>query len=455
MENLRARPNRVTISRVSRPSSYRAGAWIALLVLAPGVAPADVAAQGVGDTAAARPVSPPPPHWVTGTRVLASAREVRVIFPRDTAHAWGWSAREDRDYIPSYDWGIMVNGIEGPRRIDLFASRTDGHARTFPSLTSLVASGKVSLCTPGMLPVCTDSGVTAFVERGRVILSLHDSATVATLFGLRPSWVELFHHVPGEDSGIGTDSVRVEYVAPNIPEPDSAVRARAARILRELVESSNRITRHIEGNVHDWGNGPIWLAVGDSSPLWIIETRCQGDACSATNYSTDDTGWTVDDTTIVQLHPAAGDSSKFSVSFLLPLHPIATPKRAGRTTVHVTVAPSPTDTMPSRTPIPRVLERDIVVTPPIARVEISPRPDTVRVGEQVDVRVRVVDQAGQVVDGAPARLRVTGGEYDLVRDAAERVPLVFDSPGRRTIVASFGGHADTVVVDVTKAPDSR
>jgi hypothetical protein len=174
-----------------------------------------------------------------------------------------------------------------------------------------------------------------------------------------------------------------------------------------------------------------------------------------TTVPSTDSAWTVADTSVIApLHVARWNTPDGEI-VVIPPHWVAIPLRAGRTSVRVTLAPSPSDTMPSSTPVSRTLSRDIVVTLPIARVEMSPRPDTMHVGERVDIRVRVLDRAGHVLDGAPARLRVRGDAYEEWYDAAEPVPLVFGAPGRRMLIASFGAHADTAVVIVVEAPGSE
>src|SRR5690348_15400199 len=84
------------------------------------------------------------------TRVIVNRREVRVTFPRDTAHTWGWSERKDPGYYPFYIWSISVDGMDGPRSLSLHAGRRGDEARHFASLASLVAAGEASLCLPGM-----------------------------------------------------------------------------------------------------------------------------------------------------------------------------------------------------------------------------------------------------------------------------------------------------------------
>jgi hypothetical protein len=124
----------------------------------------------------------------TAVRVTASRREVRVVFPRDDADAWGWSADTNIAYTPFYDWAVMLDGLDGPRVLRLFIGRRGGTARHFPSLDSLVAAEQPYFSLPGMMvsPQPT-ANVSATVEDRHVVLVIRDSAMIARLYGLSTS----------------------------------------------------------------------------------------------------------------------------------------------------------------------------------------------------------------------------------------------------------------------------
>ena len=94
------------------------------------------------------------------------------------------------------------------------------------------------------------------------------------------------------------------------------------------------------------------------------------------------------------------------------------------------------------------LERPVVVTNPAARVEFSSRPDTINVGEPLDLRLRVLDRDGQAIDGAPVQVSYEDGRSAYVTTSTGALRLELKSMGPHSIVASFGKMADTVRVTV-------
>jgi hypothetical protein len=120
----------------------------------------------------------------------------------------------------------------------------------------------------------------------------------------------------------------------------------------------------------------------------------------------------------------------------------------GATKVRVRLPASAVDTMPVREPPPRVLERVVVVTNPAARLEISPRPDTVKAGQALELRVMVFDRDGQAIDGAPVQVRYEDGGSAYLMTATGTLRLELKGSGSRSIVASFGRLADTLRVTV-------
>jgi hypothetical protein len=43
-------------------------------------------------------------------RMQVSRRDARVVFPRDTARQWGWSAKSPVSHAPAYAWGVWMVG---------------------------------------------------------------------------------------------------------------------------------------------------------------------------------------------------------------------------------------------------------------------------------------------------------------------------------------------------------
>ena len=378
-------------------------------------------------------------------RVLVSRREARVVFAKDTARTWGWSARKDPDYFPSYVWGIAVEGMDGTRMLWLRLDGRADEARHFPSIDSLVAAARAERCFPGMIARCTDSAMHASVERGQIVLTLRDSAKIARLFGMRPPSVQAWHRGPDEVHDSWSAAVRVEYVAPTIPPPTAATRLDAARSRRRYEASITTISRYIKGR-EPWR--PLWLENGDSVAVSVGEMRCHHDSCSSGEYAgLRDSGWTILDTTIARVQRVLQDSSD-DIEILIGGRERTYVKalRAGRTILRVGGVHGPSDTAASSTPPAHQIEREIIVTPPIGRVEIVPRPDSVRALETVTLSVRVLDREGHEVTGLPWQLEVLDGDTRGIRLGPAPVPLVFNSAGRTRITVRLGPHTDSLSI---------
>jgi len=379
--------------------------------------------------------------------VIVSRREVRVVFPRDTAHTWGWSERKDQAYSRSYVWAVLVDGMDGPRILWARLDDRTGEPRRFPSFERLVTAARAERCLPGMIAQCTDSGMRRAVERGRMVLTLRDSAQIARLFGMRPAFVQAWNRGPRDADQFSSDSVRVQYVAPDIPLPTAATWQDAARSRRRYEASISTIVRFLNG-----GDPfrPLWLEIGDSVKVSLAEMHCRNDVCSSGGYSAlHDSGWTVLDTTIARLQPVHRDSSDDIERLLIGnASKYVKALHVGRTVLQVRGLHGPSDTAASSSPPAREIEREIIVTPPIERVEIVPRLDTVRALENFTLRVRVLDREGSEITGLPWQLEVLDGDSRGIRIGPEPLSLVFDAPGRTRIAARLGAHTDTLSVMV-------
>jgi hypothetical protein len=411
----------------------------------------DVACQATpvriaGLPALAAPGARAPTATRERTRVLASRREVRIIFPTDTARAWGWSERNAPTYQPQYAWGVTVEGMDGTRTLVVRVGRERNEGRDFPSLDSLVQAARAERCSPGMISQCSDSGVQARVEDRRVVLTLRDSAQIARLFGMRPASVQVWTYRPEAPYEFRGDSTLVEYVEPAIPFPDAATRADAARSRRRYDESIHSNYRYISGGDDPWA--PLWVVAGDSAKVRLDEMRCVHDACTSGYAALHDSGWSIADPRVARLRVVPRDTSG-GVIFLGPNESrYVKGVRPGRTVLRVRGIHGASDTGASSRPPVHQLERAIIVTRPIGRVEILPRRDTVRVREIFTLRVRVTDRDGRELAGLPAKLEVLDGEDRQIRDASKPLDLAFTAAGRTRMVARLGAHADTVTMMV-------
>lgn len=383
-----------------------------------------------------------------GPRVIATRDEVRVIFPADTAHAWGWPALPDTVRAGSYLWMLWVTTPVGTRTLSLGVDRPDTAAHRYPSLAALVASGRPVICPPGPFVSCGSQGLSASAQRGRVELRVTGRRQVEGLFALRPRSVVTKFSTPAMRYDSHVDTVRVEYGEPRIPRPSAALVASAERARRGEEASSRRFTRLISGGEPLYG--ALWMAVGDSVSLTAEESACHYDLCSLGTFVPAVSGWSVGDSSVIGIHPWPRDAARRGRG-RAEAGVFAVARRTGRTVVRAHGVHGASDTIPSRSRPDRELEREVVVTRRIARVEIVPRVDTVRVGETREIQVRVYDVAGNRVNEAPAELRVTHtGGHGIIHGGVARA-ITFDVPGTSELTASFAGVTDRLAVTVLPA----
>lgn len=399
-------------------------------------------ATGGGPARDSQPAGPGNPP--DGTTVVVSRRAVTITFPRDTAHAWGWGAGGDI-YASPYGWSIFVDETGVPRSIGLRVDR-DSAAALFRSLGELVGVGKADVCRPGMVAYCDPTTVRASARHGRVVLEIRDSAAIADLFGLKPRWVEVSTWREGAPLLYRADSVRVTYAEPAVPEPDSALHARAALARGAWERAIHRRTRFIAGAYG--GGGAAWLQRGDSASLSVEETECVHDACRGGWEAFPYAAWSVRDSTVVSLH-GAPDSTARRIPRTRSVTVIA--RALGRTTIRVSDLHGSGDTASVAEPSATEITLDVVVTRPVGAVRICPRPETVPADTDVVFRLAVLDRAGTVIPHAPVTLRVEGGPYPWGTGAADSAVIRFSAPGSYTVTASFPGHADTLQVRAVPA----
>jgi len=397
-------------------------------------------------------------------RVVVSRREARVTFPRDSARRWGWSS-SDTAGAWTYIWAVHTTAIDGASFVQLVVGRADADTvRRFRSLRALVAAGTVIRCGgESWVQVCEERSVgKAAVRDGAVQITLRDSALVAQLFGLRPARAELSFGRPGMTTS-WSDSVSVEYVEPRIPSPSDSLLALVAERKRLARKNGQWVTRSISVRPGWAGSDTSWVTIGDTLEIRVSEALCGGDTCAGNWWSPKgDSAIVVGDTTVLGAvpeppPPRATRRASPGVRILPeetiiasgvpgPIRRIA--RRPGVSTLHVGGLEPYADTAHVRAAPPNALTRLVVVRPPVARVVIHPRPDTIRAGAEPRFTADVFDAEGGLLTYARADITYP--------DAARRAhPRRYESDaddlppgGRRRVVATFRGVADTLTVFV-------
>jgi hypothetical protein len=350
-----------------------------------------------------------------------------------------------------YIWSVAVPGMDGPQNLTAWVNTRTRGARQFASLSDLVKAADPVNCKGGMIPDCDDRNLTATGSGDVVTLVLRDSAQIARLFGMRPTFVQASETRPDGDRR-SSDSVRVEYVAPLIPEPDAALRADAARSRRRFEASINRIARIIEGGSSGRG---LWLAVGDSVSLRVNESHCTYDMCvEAYPRQIADSGWSVDDSRIARLQMPVPDRGSDRRSYSQPMRYLKA-LRPGVTYVRVRGIHGPSDTAASSPPPARAIQRVVRVTRPIGRVEVTRPPDSVFVNRILYLNARTFDIEGHSVADVPVTFEVEG-EGSIYRSWSEvPAPVTIRTRGRKRIMARAGQCADTLTVTAVDSLDQR
>jgi len=400
-------------------------------------------------------VTPKPDVQPTGAervRVQVSRREMRVTFPPDTAHSWGWIPRDWDRFYRSYLWGVGIFDEKGSWNVGVSIGRPkDSTALTFSSLRDLVAAQAPHVCGgeddygPTPMILCYDDKATASVEGGRVTLVLRDSAMIEGFFRVRPTYVNSFHETP-YDTAQRTrfDTTRVEYIAPQIPAAEPALERRR----REANENWSQRELHVAGREEF---GAIWLTVGDTASLLMTKSRCSANVCRERRESMPAKGWSVDESTVAELRAHAVGDAEARVGF--PGSPpfYLRAMQPGRTIVRLRGLPRDTLDLLLGRKQERELQRVVFVTRPIVRVALMPRRDTVRVGEKLEFRLRAIDVTQEVIEFAPSRVTLDDGETIQHHAGPEQLRVTFQKPGVRTLIGRLGVHADTLRLTVLPA----
>jgi hypothetical protein len=338
------------------------------------------------------------------TEVRVSRREATVTFPASTEPARTSGA------IGSSFWRVRINDEGPPRTIGLVMEQS--------------GSFDARVCRP-IPPYCDGTRVRANLQGGRVALTIRDSAAVSELFGLRPEVVTALVYRPGMQEA-AQRPVRVTYVDPQVPEPDSAFRAAAVEQRRLHTSRVHQAGRVIVSD------RPLWLLVGDSVAAQVREGRCRYDACVISIPAIPDAHWSVADSSIAGVR--LSEAGAFVQVFAL---------RPGRTLLRVTGMPASDDTLYT---LPREVGREVVVTLPVTAVRICPRGNLLT-NTPFPLHVEVVDSGGNIFLDPPIKVRMNDSWELTPSDTAE---IKFSGGGgRNTFTAAFGGHADTLQVRVT------
>ena len=346
---------------------------------------------------------------------------------------------------------MEVDAIQGPRDIRLDVSSV-GLPREFRSLQELLIAGRGHLCSYGMAVICTEIPLTGSVESARPVLTLRDSTLISWLFALRPNSVRLSHDRPGADRIFVWDSVRIEYVAPSVRPLDSASLANALYERRRESRERFSVERMISG-----GRGladRMWLVVGDSMPLWLTETESRFDTHIPGQRDLTDSGWTVLDPRVARLFRPLNAQPIPELLTNGPPRMYVKALGPGSTRIRVRGVHGRLDAAFESELPPGVLEQSLVVIRPPRRLEITPRPDTLRVGEYLGARVRVYDATGEHTDRIPVELECLGCMTSYY-DGTEPSDSWSNEPGRMTLVARLDDLSDTLSVVVVDSSAAR
>ena len=291
-------------------------------------------------------------------RVLVNQRELRVEFP-DTAQRRGWPSATGQSGERFYMWRIEVDAPDGPRTFSLDVAPDSGVAtRDFASLEALVAAGRLLLCWNTPRGGCSSrSTASAFVDSGRVVLRLSDPRAIAQLFGLRPTTVRVQQQTPSDLAPAPWLTVAVTYTSPQIPPPNAALVAGAARA-GSRYGPPQWAWRALQGGPRR--GDTLSLTVGDTATLHIQEATCHYDLCITMIDAPPDGSWTVDDTSVVTL--ALTDSAPLAVD-ARATKGVVTARRAGHTTLRVKLSVPVRENIGDANPANTTIELPVVVVP--------------------------------------------------------------------------------------------
>jgi len=273
-----------------------------------------------------------------------------------------------------------------------------------------------------------------------------------------PVFLRYSVHRPESAYDSGGDSVQVEYVEPQIPQPTAATHVQWARARRQYEASVHSYHRSIAGGdrgLHS--QGPLWLQNGDSMAIRVSELHCSHDVCTETHPTPTDSGWSVSDPTVARLQ-APDTSARRRMYLRIGSRYVVKALRPGRVVLAVRGVHSVSDTAVSSTQPERNLERELVVTQPVGSVRFLRKPDTVRVKQPFTLDIRAFDVEGRALAEVPIEFSYTERGIDHAGTAIPNMQIRLEAPGTTRLVARVRQLADTVtvvVVDSSATPAPR
>jgi hypothetical protein len=319
---------------------------------------------------------------------------------------------------------------------------------TIPSLEALLRNGSLSVRHIRQhYGVGTGVGELRIVDGDRVALVLKNRAFIDSLFSMRPSHVTALWRVPF-DTGIREVRVGVTYIAPEIPDPDSAARARYEHVVADFDRKYRSVERSIDllpfsaNSPYLNGDRSIQIQAGDSAMVVVMQTVIE---TSGLGFPFEHRNWSIGDSSIAAVRhhepltlPSGAQQVTFGHSgfWLVARAP-------GRTTIRAHDIAPYTGKRAGNTP-PAELSRDVVVIPRLASVRIIPATDTVSVNTRTPVRIEARDPSGALVRGLKAIVR-TRWSAETVADSGS---FTLREPGRHSVAIELHGLRDTAWVFV-------
>ena len=299
----------------------------------------------------------------TAGQVVVSRNEVRVYFPPPPSAARRWSVTPRAGAEPRLMmWTAQFDGATTIR----LAFRDSSAPQSVPPLLSIVRAGRVSFCRENMVNShCSSVSLAATLESSGVVLSYRDTAEIRQSFGLHPAAVMILVNLPAEMGDARIFAAPVRYIDPAIVL-DSAERAAVGRERRRREATINSYRREIDGGSH---GRTLSVSVGDSVDVLVQYYHCLVDVCSTYDFmdrEPRDWGrWSLSDSTVATLHRSNvldEASSGFPSNDIDRARKLVA-RRPGRAILRVSGVRTAADTMPSRTPLDSVPEREIIVMP--------------------------------------------------------------------------------------------
>lgn len=242
-------------------------------------------------------------------RVTVSRRELRVEFSESASRRWAWPAMPVLANIDHYAWEIALPTTEGEKYYGLTVQQPARSPAEPRSLSELVSLGKVLLWQPGVIVIRTresygDATVETHGDDARLVITWRDSASIASLFASHPAYIGFRRLVPGPASKVARDSARVEYADPRLHVPTKA--ERDAWELERQRNTTVFLKRTIAGV--DPRDTTLYLNVGDTAALRVVEAQCRRDSC-IDGYRVYGDRWSMADSSVATVdHPKHEDS---------------------------------------------------------------------------------------------------------------------------------------------------